>query len=491
MIVSKISAAVQNVFAALFFIVLFLGCIYNFVWLGVPQPLASAASAIIFAVTVYLFFLFGRFRRMLEQNQKYAVTVTRVTCAAVCALIILFAVFSDDTVIPTDLRIVDKAARILAEDFDPQKLNFDYTFAGLDEPQTWNIWIYFQNYPYNANLLLMITAFYKLHLSPVALNALSLCAAYLFTVMTAEKIYGNKTDAAITAVIAALFPVFYGYAAFYYTDTWSMTFVIISVYFAVTAFKSGKLFFFILSAVFAAFAYIIKNNALIIPIALIGYLICLVCREKRYKKTAVNAAVYLAVFAVISAGLQFITDSSGIYTKESRREYEFPKTHWIMMGVGGEGDYSQSDYLMTYNTSGYENKKEMNVSVIKERMSEYNPVSFIKLLFYYKAGRTWGGQVFLIPFYNPANMILNNPVFAVAATFAMYLTVLGVSASFRRGARDFTPLLFPRIILCGVFLLYLVWETRSRYLITFSPMFLLTFSNGLPLQKPKNGIAEK
>jgi len=479
-IIKKASSAVHYAFFGVFAAVLLLACVYNLWWLGVPISLAVPAGVLFFALTGYLYFLCSKLRRKLANSEKAAKKATYAVSAAVFILIALCAVFFKNELWPIDLGIVDKSARILAADFNPQNLNFNYTFNTVENtPITWNLWEYFQSYPYNANLTLILTLCYKIGLSPAALNAALLFAGYIFTVKTAEKIYGNPADTFMTALISALFPVFYGYVILYYTDTFSMTFLIISVYFTVCALKSGRAYLFAVSAVFAAVGNFIKNNVVVLLIAFILYALYRAITEKRafFIKAA---AVFGVLFAVFTAGLQFAAANSGIYSKETLHEYEFPKTHWIMMGLRGDGDYSREDYEMTFGAGDYESKKEMNIRVIKERLSSFTFPGIMKHLFYYKAARTWGGSVYLIPYYNPGNAVLNSVPFAVISTLVMYVLVAGIALSFRLGAKnDNDPLLYPRIVLCGVFLLYLIWETRSRYLITFAPMFLLTFSHGL------------
>lgn len=34
--------------------------------------------------------------------------------------------------------------------------------------------------------------------------------------------------------------------------------------------------------------------------------------------------------------------------------------------------------------------------------------------------------------------------------------------------------IFLKIVICGVFFFFLIWETRSRYLVNFSPVFIIT-----------------
>ena len=474
-----LSSKIQYLFSGLFAVVLVLVGIYGARMIGLHWALGLAISVTLFAALVFAFYGLSRLRARLKNAGTNRIIVA--ISAAVLIGICISAALTQNEALPTDLRSIDTSARILSGNWDADNIKILSEFVNVEgETVSVNLWEYFQTYPFNTNLLLILTCIYKLGMSPVWVNAFLLFASYVLTVLTAKKIYKSNADVILTAAAAALFPVFYGYVSVYYTDTFGMAFVILSVYLAVCAMKSGKVWLMALSAIAAACGNFFKNNVIILAIALVLFVIYRV-KETGLKKALAYALVFVSIFAVLGAAFQFGVSKTGIYTPDSLNKYEIPKSHWIMMGLGGIGDYSQEDYLMTFNAGSYDEKVDMNTRVIKERLGGFNVLSFTKHIFYEKAARTWGDGAYLISYYHPKNAFFDNGVFIAFSLLINGLLVFGIAASFLRGARggedDF--LLLPKLVICGVFLLYLIWETRSRYLVLFSPMYLLTFASGV------------
>ena len=47
-----------------------------------------------------------------------------------------------------------------------------------------------------------------------------------------------------------------------------------------------------------------------------------------------------------------------------RQGDEIPKTHWIMMGLAGNGGYNNEDYVLTFSAPDGETRKALILSLI-------------------------------------------------------------------------------------------------------------------------------
>ena|GEM_PF-7001816 len=81
----------------------------------------------------------------------------------------------------------------------------------------------------------------------------------------------------------------------------------------------------------------------------------------------------------------------------------------------------------------------------------------------------WRNGTYMISYYQPGNKFLNSPIFISACNILNNLLVLGIAVSFWKGAKDDNdPLIFPRIIICGVFM-----DRRLSVKISLCVVFLL------------------
>jgi hypothetical protein len=258
----------------------------------------------------------------------------------------------------------------------------------------------------------------------------------------------------------------------------SIFWVILTIYLLICGAtgKKGKLIFRILAALFLAVGFMVKGTVGILLPAVLIWLFFQI-KDFGFKKVFAFGCVFVVSFGVFAAAFSFAVDKTGITTPESRDVYEHPKTHWIMMGLLENGGYSIDDVNATRAAGNFAQKTDFNIKVIKERLGNYNFFTYLKLLFYGKAARTWlDGAYFINQGYLDSKFI-NSKAFVGLTMFNQLLLFTGLLCSFYYGGkftkRDFT-LLF-RIALCGLFIFLLIWETRSRYIINFTPLILLLF----------------
>ncbi len=67
-------------------------------------------------------------------------------------------------------------------------------------------------------------------------------------------------------------------------------------------------------------------------------------------------------------------------TIEFNKNEQYPITHWMMMGLKGNGGYNLSDSNATSSQKKYQDKKDYNIKVIKKRLKDYGPIGYTKFL---------------------------------------------------------------------------------------------------------------
>jgi 4-amino-4-deoxy-L-arabinose transferase-like glycosyltransferase len=218
----------------------------------------------------------------------------------------------------------------------------------------------------------------------------------------------------------------------------------------------------------------IKGTVGIVVPAVLIYLV-LKIKELGWKKVTSYGLTFLLCFLLFVKCFNVGIDKSGLHTEESKNTYEYPKLHWIMMGLNGHGGYSGEDDAATRAAGNYDEKTAFDKAGIKERLGSYNPIEFFGFVFYHKAARTWLDGTYFINQGYLENDFFNSNIFVILAESEQFFLYIALALSFFFGAkreeRDFT-LLF-RIAICGVFIFLLFWETRSRYIINFTPLLLL------------------
>lgn len=125
-----------------------------------------------------------------------------------------------------------------------------------------------------------------------------------------------------------------------------------------------------------------------------------------------------------------------------------------------------------------------NIEEIKKRVSDYGLYGNIEHLAV-KLSWTWWDGTYMIGYYikKGSDSMLRNFI-CHSKTFKIYCTVFHVSLlfsiiySFIRGAfsKRINREILLKIIFCGIYFFLVIWESRSRYLVNFTPFFLMIFA---------------
>ena len=363
---------------------------------------------------------------------------------------------------------------------------------------------YFQSFPNNAPLYLVLAAFFRLlrlfgveNVMPfaVSVNALFINLSLLGMYLCARKLAGRKA-AGFVLLCGFCFPVFLLYASIVYTDTVTMLFPVWSLYLYLSI-RSAP--FTRRSALQAAGIGLlcavggwIKITVLIVGIAI---LLDILLNETVCSRLKKAGCILLALVAVYAAANLYTKTSAAL--PQENRDMQYPYTHWVMMGLNGDGGYNDDDYKYTQQGTTYGQRVQLTQSEIVRRLSEMGAAGFLhhcadKLSFIFGDGLYYAPVKLDI---RPVHM--GNPLqeyciqgmkhlgrtghVAMGMQIAL-LAAICISAGWAVRSKE-NSLMVVRLAVFGVALFLLMWEARSRYLVNYLPLLLLAGLVWVPVKK--------
>lgn len=359
---------------------------------------------------------------------------------------------------------------------------------------------YFAYYANNAPLYFVYVGWFKLlytlgirDLMPgaVLLNcACILLSLYLFY-RAAARLCDEKR-ALFVLCAAFLYPAFLLYAPIACTDTLTMPFAAGAVLLWLHARDAlaaqediGARRCTIGAFVLIALGAILKISVAILAVSCALDLLFTWKGRSRWR----SLAAALACFALLLAG-------GNALSRAALPEYEeapIPFTHWIMMGLHGDGGYWDPDYQLTLQYDTYETRAAFIQKEIQRRVREMGISGLVrhsgsKLSYIFSDGTCYAPCKLDTGPKNPNPLhewIVPGGKFAGILYYAadgLQLCLLAMCAwgSLCAAHRDQTRASFLRVAWFGLGLFLLIWEARSRYLVNFLPIFLLCAAGGLP-----------
>lgn len=375
---------------------------------------------------------------------------------------------------------------------------------------------YFASYPNNNAITLALTLLYKVTAKlfgsmsvyfAVAVNIAVVDTALLFTMKAAELI-GGRTLSRKVFFLSLLFAPLYLYIPIVYTDTLSMPFLSCGLYLLLYACrrdpqtrreKLTSLLCLAGSGAVIALGYCVKASLIILAIAGVIYLI----GKLPIKRLLSALPAFLASFVCFMLIFSAIVTAVMPVTPEQYERSKFPITHWIMMGLHGQGNYYRDDVQFTNSFETYAERVEAITAVIRERAEELGFTGLIRHCFQKASHYAWNYGTYYAERYlgDQGDMprlpnVLHRFVLTRGEyhlpfyifTQGYYLTIfLGVMAAlvwqlvqaFRRGGMPQAELGCAQIALLGCMLFFMLWETHPRYILHFANIFVLCGAFGL------------
>lgn len=295
-------------------------------------------------------------------------------------------------------------------------------------------------------------------------------------------------------LLAAMYMPMYLQSSVSYTDTYSVWAIPCLLLFGTRAFRAentkSRVFNAVLTGVLAGVAMQVKTTAVFILLAMAIQLVV----NGIKKHQAGGLAVVLAAMLVTNTAFDRLNYATVL--EEYRDGESMPLTHWVMMGLQGDGSYSGYDEWEITCAVPPQQRVARNIEVIKERLGEMGPGGYVKLL-YTKTCRTFGSGNADLRYsfkyeedYNPSNMLyhfvfengayygitnnLSNAVYLLANLLGVAGAVI-VLAKNREKAKNFAPYLG----LAGFWLFMMLWESSHRQLINQWGLYFIVAALGL------------
>lgn len=371
--------------------------------------------------------------------------------------------------------------------------------------------LYLYQYPHN----LMITLIYT---SIIELTTLFSCQDYIsiLTVFNSiiailmaavmykivQELYGKEKAIMLLVLLIFTSPI-YLHASLYYTDLISAFFAVCIFYLYIKTDKErisrNSFFYLILLGITLFIGIKIKMTVMIVFIAILIEQFIL----RNNKKTSLLYSIPTIICIICVLLFSYLIEPQILYIKEGNTP-KIPIEHWIMMGLQGKGGYNEEDLQYTLSFPTYDEKKKADQEKIRQRLKQYDFVTFL-LHLNEKIKYTWtDGTYFSI------NKIRNGVIqengfnqtiikdenfykyFPQTTHIATMILILIYACSIIKTgkfANDKDKTMTLSII--GIFFFLLIWETRSRYIVTMLPFLLILQLNGIDIISNKNMFMNK
>lgn len=356
---------------------------------------------------------------------------------------------------------------------------------------------YFSRFPNNTGLLFIEVLYFFLLRAvgiPITmfaaslLNVLFIDLAILFLFLFVRKVWGNRV-AMLYLLMSLFFMPNVLYVPVVYTDTMSMVFVTLALYLFACYLKGresgARLRTQILQLLAISFVLTagtkVKGSVVILFVAFIVYLMCTVS----FKKWIPALLVLLLPFFLLSAGFDAGMRSVNVI-REDERQFRFPTEYWIYMGLKTPGGFNYDDFETIYALPDLQTKTEAARQGIADRLEEYGLSGLLNHI-QEKAKYTYGDGTYFAGVKLNKAPVKDTRWHALFTTDGAYYThyqsasngyhilillllLVGIVKGFFGRKFDMETLLY--ILLFGLSIFLMIWETRSRYLVNFTPVML-------------------
>ena len=359
--------------------------------------------------------------------------------------------------------------------------------------------VYFYRYSNNVGMFLLLKTIYLPFFLCGANHFILLGIGLLFNILFIDlgifylyrvlNLFFSKEQTKYFFLISLLYLPFITYVPIFYTDTYSLPFAIMSIYYLfVYLYKNNRKLNLILCGLFLGIGCFIKFSLFIVFIAIILFLIF------RDIKISVKKFVVILSFIAICFSLPLLALQTYIhftFDSELLQKESFPKEHYLMMGLSNFGGYNLDDVEFTMNISGINNKKRKDLERMQQKIKQLWKEGTIWEFYINKAVYTWGDGTYFAPRklslepinnYSVKKIILDsgensNYLYKCISQAQIVFVLFFISTSILfYKYLDFKQKnlhLLLNIIIFGAFLFFMLWEARSRYIVNFIPILLI------------------
>ncbi len=438
-----------------------------------------------FTFILLLVFLFSAnyfIKRNIDFFSKNYNLILKLFCLIYFFAIIFIA--SSLRFIPSgDMSAIYNNAIELVEQGTIAKINYPTTAAD-----------YFYYFPNNLGACYLLSVFFGIgsffeytdyFFIGCFLNAILLVLTIYFSSKICEVLFSKK-EGLLILLFYIIMPSFIFSSAAFYTDFLSILFPVLSfyIYLNLEKFndKKKKTLVYTAFSITISLGLLIKFTSIIMLIAIIISNLLF----KKYKQTMLIILYSAVCFLIINSAFTLTTNKQ--LDENLSYQLNTPYTHWIMMGLSGEGRYNPDDYNFTRSFTDVEERNTAINSEILNRMDNlgvdglYNLwKSKMKIAF---SDGTLGLSDFLDD--SPQNsspfhkfILYSSPNYNIykAICDASFLLILIINIALsiylllsKNHLHKAITLLISQV---GIMLFLSIWEVTQRYITNFVPIFII------------------
>ncbi|ART78149.1 hypothetical protein B4U37_19825 [Sutcliffiella horikoshii] len=350
---------------------------------------------------------------------------------------------------------------------------------------------YFSIYPNNVFLFCILVIVGKIFtpdlITYMLFNSFIILISQYLIYRIATKVAG-KTAGMISIAVSVLFFPYIFFAPIVYTDTISLIFLLLPLNLLID--KNGRfknnIYIILAASVVFAFGMLLKGSLIIFVIA---FGITLLLSMKGWKK--VYFIVPFIVLFVIKTLFNVSLYQLDILDKEQQKKTSFPVSHWLVMAQNKDrlGKFSENDVKWTLKLLAERHRSEVSeihYEELKQRIGDKGVYG--NLMFNLeKIKHTWTDGT-----YYSLNKLRRHPLepenfqrlvdyksgellqgFARVQHLILLMGLLFVVPLLKEKKTFVT---FCMLAIIGYFFFFLLWETRSRYLVSVTPLIILLSS---------------
>jgi len=368
----------------------------------------------------------------------------------------------------------------------------------------------FLQYPNNLFAVVFLTTVFKL-LAPfktatiftgIWLNVMMIGLAVILIFLWMRMVWTPR-KAFYGAMICFLLSPYYLFVPIFYTDTLSLPFAAGAVWLYEWMRRredAGKkaLWGYLLLGMVCVAGYLLKGSLVVFAIAIVMHMLMGLAgqeegRKDRRKKGSIRLGFFAAGFAVVFLIWKMWLPASHIIDYTEREKFEFPVVQWLMMGAGGDGNWSAQDQVLATNTDTIAQRTQVCTQMFQNRIRERGFTGMFRHFMNKGAKVTWGDGLYFTyeklkrdPLYDSW---LHDYVLQDGSHFqqlvrwtsgfhiAMLLFVL-FSIWKGVGSRKVDSMALIRLVVLGFMLFFFLWETRPRYLVSITPLLAVMTVDG-------------
>lgn len=325
-------------------------------------------------------------------------------------------------------------------------------------------------------------------------NVISLNLGIAFVYLICRELKSIKAAFLSLWLSSCCIPLYF-YTPIFYSDTLSLPFIMMAYYAYLQLLRSENLKQQLVRAsVFAivcAAGTLIKFTVIIVAVAVLIDLV-IRGRMKQYWPAIIIAA---GLFYAALSGFNYYRYNH-LLDKNLAEQKQVPYTHWVMMGLNGNGAYNGSDYEYTYTFPTRDARAHANLDRISERLKDYGVSGYLEFL-HRKQQLNFGSGIYGVNEMIDDNPLRPNALHQVAIeggkhyetfrhlaqgyhVFLFLLIILSAVYDAAARTRGAIHQLAVRLSITGIFIFLALWEANSRYILNFMPMFIACAALGFP-----------